>query len=152
MSTAIPVPETIGLDGERAIATIRAAKVRLLAKKSFSRLRWADGLSHARAMAFQVVLTIIPGAIVLVAIATELHWDTLSTPIVQLARSLAPGPTGAVFQDAFGQGAKAGTSVSGGQAIGFAPPRTGRSSVRRTGSTGSRPTARRCASTGWRRR
>ncbi|MEO5899825.1 MAG: YihY/virulence factor BrkB family protein, partial [Ilumatobacteraceae bacterium] len=118
MSTATLVPETIGLDGERAIATIRAARMRLLVKDSFSRLRWADGFSHARAVAFQVVLTIIPGAIVLIAIAAELHWDTLSKPIVQLARSLAPGPTGAVFNDAFDQGAKAGTSVSGWQAIG----------------------------------
>ena len=83
MSTATPVPETLGLDGERAIATIRAARVRMLAKDSFSRLRWADGFSHSRAMAFQVVLTMIPGAIVLVAIAAELHWDTLSRPIVQ---------------------------------------------------------------------
>jgi YihY family inner membrane protein len=119
MSTATPVPETYGLDGETAVATLRRAKVGRLMRDSVARLRWADGFSHARAMAFQVVLAMIPGAIVLVAVATKLRWEALSTSIVRLTRSLAPGPASDVFADAFGQGAKAGHTGSGSAALVF---------------------------------
>jgi YihY family inner membrane protein len=117
MSTASTVPETYGLDGERALQTIRKAKVGLLARDAGSRLRWADGFSHSRAMAFQVVLTLIPGVIVLVALTSELRWESLAASIVSLTRSLAPGPAGDVFNSAFGQGTKVGTDVSGWPAL-----------------------------------
>ncbi len=119
MSTAAPVPETYGLDGETAVATLKRAKVGPLMRDSVARLRWADGFSHARAMAFQSVLAMIPGAIVLVALATKLHWEALSTSIVRMTRSLAPGPASDVFADAFGQGAKAGNAGSGSAALVF---------------------------------
>jgi YihY family inner membrane protein len=119
VSTASVVPETFDLDDGRALVAMREAKVWLLAKDSGSRLRWADGFSHSRAMAFQLVLTLIPGAIALVALASELHWGRMSTAIINLTRSLAPGPAGAVFEDAFGQGSQAGTTTSGWAALGL---------------------------------
>jgi len=94
VSTASVVPETFDLDDGRALVAMREAKVWLLAKDSGSRLRWADGFSHSRAMAFQLVLTLIPGAIALIALASELHWGRMSTAIINLTRSLAPGPAG----------------------------------------------------------
>jgi YihY family inner membrane protein len=113
MSTAQLVPETRDLDGEDAIATLRRARPSRLLADSFRRLRFADGFSHSRAMAFQLVLTLIPGAIVVVAAAAQLRWTTLSESIVRMTRSLAPGPAGEVFQSAFGQGTQTATGHAG---------------------------------------
>ena len=41
-------------------------------------------------MAFQIVLALIPGTIVLVAFASELRWETLSTPIVSTSSRSRP--------------------------------------------------------------
>ena len=117
MSTASVVPETWDQDGDRALVAMRQAKVHLLLRDSGARLRWADGFSHSRAMAFQLVLTMIPGAIALVALTSELHWTSISDAVVRLSRSLAPGPAGDVFESALGQGSQAGTTSSGWQAL-----------------------------------
>lgn len=104
MSTASYVPETAGIDGERAVQTMRAVHIGRLLLDSFGRLRYADGFSHARALAFQLALTLVPGTIVVVAIASKLQWGSLSDSIVHLTGSIAPGPAGDVFNDAFEQG------------------------------------------------
>ena len=123
MSSANPVPETIGLiDDERAIDSIRAAGAKVLMRDGLQRLRVADGFSHSRAMAFQLVLALIPGTIVLVAIASELRWETLSNAIIDSVQSLAPGPTADVFREAFGQGEDAGSTESGWTALSVAGP------------------------------
>jgi YihY family inner membrane protein len=70
-------------------------------------------------MAYQLVLTMIPGTIALIALASELHWGSVSDTIVNLSRSLAPGPAGDVFEDALGQGSRAGTAASGWYALGL---------------------------------
>ena len=110
MSTASKVPETSGSDGASALATLRDAKVSSVLRDSVARLRLADGLSHSRAMAYQLVVALIPGMIVVVAVAAKLHWDALSEAIVRFVRSLAPGPAGDVFEKALGQGAERGRS------------------------------------------
>ena len=123
MSSANPVPETIGLIAdERAIDSIRSAGAKVLMRDGFQRLRVADGFSHSRAMAFQLVLALIPGTIVLVAIASELRWETLSNAIIDSVQSLAPGPTADVFREAFGQGEDAGSTESGWTALSVAGP------------------------------
>ena len=88
----------------------------------FQRLRVADGFSHSRAMAFQIVLALIPGTIVLVALASELRWESLSNAIIRTVESLAPGPTADVFREAFGQGEDAGSTESGWTALSVAGP------------------------------
>lgn len=105
MSTASVVPETAGATGERAVQTVRAVHLRPLLADSARRLRWSDGFSHARALAFQLALTVVPGSIVIVALAGRLRWASLSRSIVDVADSIAPGPTTDVFRDAFDQGA-----------------------------------------------
>jgi YihY family inner membrane protein len=123
MSSANPVPETTGLIAdERAIDSIRAAGAKVLMRDGFQRLRVADGFSHSRAMAFQLVLALIPGTIVLVAIASELRWESLSNAIIDSVQSLAPGPTADVFREAFGQGEDAGSTESGWTALSVAGP------------------------------
>lgn len=118
MSSASTVPETGDFTSHRALDTIRSARVRTLVKDSILRLRVADGFSHSRAMAFQLVLALIPGTIVLVALASELHWESLSNAIIHSVESLAPGPTADVFRDAFSQGQQAGSTRSGWSALG----------------------------------
>ena len=94
MSTANLVPETIGLTTVSGRSTRSAsAGAKTLLRDGFQRLRAADGFSHSRAMAFQLVLALIPGTIVLVAIASELRWESLSNAIIRSVESLAPGPT-----------------------------------------------------------
>jgi YihY family inner membrane protein len=122
MSSATTVPETGHLTGLRAFDTMRDANVWTLLRDSVQRLRFADGFSHGRALAFQLVLVLIPGTIVLVALAFELQWGSLSNSIISTAESLAPGPTADVFREAFGQGSAAGSSRSGWPALSVAGP------------------------------
>jgi len=119
MSSANLVPETHTLTGHTAFDTLRRARFGPLLRDSVARLRYADGLSHSRAMAYQLVLALIPGAIVLIGLAAELKWDSLSSSIVSTTQSLAPGPAGDVFADALGQGAEAEESSSGWTALAF---------------------------------
>jgi YihY family inner membrane protein len=108
MSSARRVPETYELNGDDARETLRRAKVGLLLKDAFVRLRLADGFSHARALAFQLVLALIPGVIVAVGVATMLEESEVATLIRGTLDSLAPGPAGDIFRAAFEQGAEAG--------------------------------------------
>jgi YihY family inner membrane protein len=110
MSTATPVPETVDLDGDDARDTLRSTPTGQLLRDTVARLRWADGFSHARATAFQVVLTIVPGMLVLVAVASRLHWESLSSAIIRSIESIAPGESSQVFRDAFDRGSRAGAS------------------------------------------
>ncbi len=110
MSTATPVPETVDLDGDDARHTLRTTATWPLVRDTIDRLRWADGFSHARATAFQVVLTIVPGMLVLVAVASRLHWESLSSAIIRSIESIAPGEASQVFRDAFDRGSEAGAS------------------------------------------
>ncbi len=112
MSTANPVPETYELTGDDAFVAIRQARIGKLCKDAFERFRFADGFSHSRAMAFQVVLTMIPGAIVLIAIAVAIDSSTLSSALTATATSLTPRPTAELFRQALRQAAGTGAHPS----------------------------------------
>jgi YihY family inner membrane protein len=118
MSTATTIPETHDLRGDDARATLAGIPLRVMLRDTLERLRWADGFSHARATAFQVVLTLVPGTVVLIALAGQLQWESLSTAIIRSAESLAPGPSSQVFQDAFEEGTAA-SDAGNWTAIGF---------------------------------
>jgi len=79
-----------------------------LAKDSFLRYRYADGFSFARAMAFQMVLALIPGMIFVVGLAVRVGEGRLRTLLREAITSLAPGPAGQTFLIAFEQGSEAG--------------------------------------------
>lgn len=108
MSTATPVPETWDLDGDDAREALRSIDARDMVRDTVARLRWADGFSHARATAFQLVLTLIPGTVVLVAIAARLQWSSLNDALLRSIESVAPGPSSQTFHDAFERGVHAG--------------------------------------------
>ena len=106
MSTATKVPETRGLEGDDAFETVRTTGVGRLLRDSFVRFRYADGFSHARALAFQFTLTLIPALIAIVALGNAAGERELGEVISQTFRDLAPGPAGEVLTQATDQGSE----------------------------------------------
>jgi YihY family inner membrane protein len=106
MSTATSVPETYELEGDDALRTLRRTGWGQLAKDSFQRFRAADGFSHARALAYQVTLTLLPAVIAAVGLATAVRASRFRQIIVQAVDRLAPGPAGQLITEAVEQGAK----------------------------------------------
>jgi YihY family inner membrane protein len=109
MSTATSVPETYELEGDDALRTLRGTGLGQLAKDSFLRFRAADGTSHARGLAFQVMLTLLPFVIALVGLATALEVSQFRQLVTQTVDRLAPGPAGQLFTEAIRQGARSAT-------------------------------------------
>jgi YihY family inner membrane protein len=108
MSTATLVPETYELDSDDAFQTLRRTGWGRLAKDCFLRFRYADGFSHCRALAFQITLTLLPGTIAVVGLATLLHAEHFRDVLHQMATLLAPGPAGDVVVAAVRHGQRAG--------------------------------------------
>jgi YihY family inner membrane protein len=113
MSTATLVPETYELEGDDALETLRRTGTWNLAKDSFQRFRYADGFSHARALAFQVTLSMLPVTIAVVGLATALHADQFRKILGQTVARLAPGPAGDIIVQAFKHGQHAGRGAIG---------------------------------------
>ena len=68
MSTAAAVPETRGLEGDDAVRALKTWASKQLVRDSFVRFRRADAFSHSRALAFQLVLTLLPALIAVVGL------------------------------------------------------------------------------------
>lgn len=152
MSTASYVPPTKGTSTKEVKEAISAASTGKILKDAFLRFRYADGFSFARAMAFQIVLTVIPGMIFVVALAVRLGEGSMQSLLRESATSLAPGPASEIFLRALEQGSSAGRAnliaiVAGGLAALIAGV-TGMSQLQRGASRiygvlGDRTTVRR---------
>ena len=90
MSTATSVPETYELEGDDALQTLRNTGWAQLLKDAFLRFRAADGFSHSRALAFQVMLTLLPFVIAVVGLATALQVDQVRDLVTRRRRCLNP--------------------------------------------------------------
>lgn len=110
MSTVNPVPETYGLDTGDARRTLAEAQMSRVARDAFIRFRYADGFSFARSIAFQIVMTVIPGVIFLVALSVRIGEGRYRRVLESLIESLAPGPAGDMFRQAFAQGSDAAST------------------------------------------
>jgi YihY family inner membrane protein len=110
MSTASVVPETWALTGDDAQRTLRRTGRMRLLRDSVARLRAADGFSHARSMAFLLILIFFQAVIAIVGLATAIVGGGISDFIVKLLRSISPGPAGVVLTDAAQQARQAGSS------------------------------------------
>jgi YihY family inner membrane protein len=108
MSTATSVPSTVGLEGDDALRTLRDTGRRRLLVDAFDRFRAADGFSHARALAFQFALTIVPALITLVGLATALDQDAFTRVVRDVLQDLAPGAAGDLVTQALRQGGQRG--------------------------------------------
>ena len=114
MSTANEVPETRGeLEGDEALETLRRTGRRRLAVDAVQRLRAADGFSHARALAFQLTLTLIPALIALVGLGAAADEDAVRDVVEEALRTLAPGAAGDLLTEALDQGAGAARDGAG---------------------------------------
>jgi len=109
VSTANVVPETYGLTGDDAKETLEHVGRWPLMRDAFMRLRWADGFSHARSMAYATTLIFVQGVIALVGLASVLGTGGARELIVNTLRSVAPGPTGQVLTEAAGQAQQTGS-------------------------------------------
>lgn len=94
---------------------------RRLFRVGLTRFRYADGFSFARALAFQVVLTVIPALIVAVAVAQRMEQNEFHRAIRGIADTIAPGPAGEVVRMALEQGSRGGENlaviIAGGLAV-----------------------------------
>jgi YihY family inner membrane protein len=79
------------LSAEDAWATLRRCGIRTLLRDSFLRFRYADGFSHARALAFQIVLATVPAVIALFGLSTTLHHEAPGQVLAATIDRITPG-------------------------------------------------------------
>ncbi|HWH13199.1 MAG TPA: YihY/virulence factor BrkB family protein, partial [Miltoncostaeaceae bacterium] len=109
VSTASAVPVTVGeLEGDEALETLRRTGRRRLLLDAFTRLRAADGFSHARALAFQMTLTLIPALIAVVGFAEAVDQERVREVVRAGLQGVAPGASGDVLTAAIDQGSRSG--------------------------------------------
>lgn len=120
MSTATVVPVADRHDGHSALQTVRSYGLWRLTVDTYSRLRYADGFSHSRALAYQLVLTVIPGVIIAVALGVVIGSNRLQTAVSDTINSFVPGTAATMFQAAVEQGTEAGGEAITGGGIAFA--------------------------------
>jgi YihY family inner membrane protein len=110
VSTANQVPETWGLTGDDARQILERTGRWTLIRDGFKRLRYADGFSHVRSLAYLTTLVFIEGIIAAVGLASALGSGGLSDLIVNTLQTVFPGPSGTILTDAVQQAHKAGSS------------------------------------------
>ncbi len=107
MSSVTEVPDINNPDLPDVVETARRSGVWDLLRRALTRFRYADGFSYARAVAFQLVLTLIPGAMFVVGLAAWMGDGRLQSILRAMAESLAPGPAGQIVLRVFEQGTDA---------------------------------------------
>jgi YihY family inner membrane protein len=115
MSTATHVPETSRyrqgeLSADDAWATATRAGTRRLVVDTFRRMRYGDGFSSSRAVAFQFVLALIPLLIAFIGLAQVVSAQKLAQALRDSILSLTPGSR----DDAVKQALTRGFSSTGG--------------------------------------
>ncbi|GAA2215197.1 hypothetical protein GCM10009850_106640 [Nonomuraea monospora] len=96
MGSTVTVPQTRTMGGEELSAddaweTLRKYGVWHFVRDSFVRFRYGDGMSHSRALAFQICLAIIPGAIAVVGLSAVTHQEELGRVLRLTLSALSPG-------------------------------------------------------------
>ena len=96
MSTAAKVAQTRLMSGDELSAddawvTLRRTGLGSIARDSFVRFRYADGFSHARALAFQVCLSVIPTVVAFVGLSATLHRDGGGQVLEAVLEHITPG-------------------------------------------------------------
>ncbi|MFF4381206.1 YihY/virulence factor BrkB family protein [Kitasatospora sp. NPDC001547] len=81
------------LSADEAVTTLREYGRWQLLRDAFLRFRFADGFSHARALAFQTVLALVPFAIAVVGLSSVLHTQWLGRVTELTIARLTAGPS-----------------------------------------------------------
>jgi YihY family inner membrane protein len=115
MSTATHVPETSRfgreeLSADDARATARRVGAKRLFVDTWRRMRYGDGFSSTRAIAFQFVLALVPLLIAFIGLASSVQAEKIAKALQQTVLSILPGSR----DDAFKQALTKGLSSSGG--------------------------------------
>jgi YihY family inner membrane protein len=115
MSTATHVPETSRfkqeeLSADDARATARRVGAKRLFVDTWRRMRYGDGFSSTRAIAFQFVLALVPLLIAFIGLASSVQAEKIAKALQQTVLSILPGAR----DDAFKQALTKGLSSSGG--------------------------------------
>ncbi len=105
MGTATTVPETRDmrgseLSGDEAFQALRHYGGLHLLRDAFIRFRYADGFSHARALALQTVLAVVPLVIVFVGLSTVLHTESIGRFAQETLHRMPLGTSTEVFDEA----------------------------------------------------
>ncbi len=99
------MPETFGeLESDEALETLRTTARGDLLVAAFVRFRAADGFSHARALGFQLCLTIIPALIAVVGFATATDRSEVRDFVSDTLLAIAPGDVGRLLTVAIRHG------------------------------------------------
>jgi YihY family inner membrane protein len=115
MSTATHVPETSNfrreeLSADDARATISRVGIRQLLVDTFRRMRYGDGFSSTRAVAFQFVLALVPLLIAFVGLASTVQADKLARALQRTVLTILPGTKDDAFKQALTKGISSGGS------------------------------------------
>jgi len=113
MSTATHVPETSRfaqdeLSADDARTTLTHTGTGRLMADSFKRMRYGDGFTNTRALAFQLVLSLIPLLIAFVGLASMISAEKLAQALRQTILSLAPGGKSDAFKQVLTRGLSQG--------------------------------------------
>jgi YihY family inner membrane protein len=109
MSTAAKVAQTRLMSGDELSAddawvTLRRTGLGSILRDSFIRFRYADGFSHARALAFQVCLSVIPAVIAIVGLSATLHRDGGGQVLEGVLERITPGASEEIVRNALATG------------------------------------------------
>lgn len=120
MSTATRVPQTSTMAADELSADDAAAILRRigrwrLVKDSFTRFRYGDGFTSARALGFQFVTAFIPLVIAVVGLAGSLSADRAARAMQATLLRLAPGTSSDAVESSLRQGLKQG--AGGGERV-----------------------------------
>lgn len=115
MSSATRVPQTSTMAAEELSADDAAAILARigrwrLVKDSFTRFRYGDGFTSARALGFQFVIAFIPLVIATVGLAGSLQADRAARAVQATLLRLAPGSSSDAVESTLRQGLKQGAA------------------------------------------
>jgi YihY family inner membrane protein len=110
VSTANRVPETWHLTGDDARETLRRVGIGRLLTDSYLRLRYSDGFSHARSLAYTISLVLVQVLIGVIGLITALGSADAHGAITRTVRAAVPGPAGDMLVTAVRQAHLAGGS------------------------------------------
>ncbi|MFC9328671.1 YihY/virulence factor BrkB family protein [Kitasatospora sp. NPDC057015] len=88
-----------GLSGDEAVSALHRYGRWQLARDAFVRFRYADGFSHARALAFQTTLSLVPFLIAVVGLSATLHTEQIGRVIELSVERLTSGPSTGVVRE-----------------------------------------------------
>ncbi len=112
MTTVTRVPQTRSmteedLSADDARTTLRHYGRLKLIKDSFVRFRYGDGFSHSRALALQLVLSLIPLGIAFVGLASTVQAESVAAVLREVLLRITPGSTDEIVRQTLEKGGQA---------------------------------------------